>query len=530
MFSIEETQESVSLGRILDFRPGELAEPLTGRRWDRQAIEREWIHRVDFFQRQGLTRGDCVFLHHGNCLEFFADLLAIWTVGAYAVPIDARLTAFEVATLAGAATPKLSLWLESGHSEAIAELTTLGVRVLQTPGPAHGNAANSARIVPRTVLQPDEPALILFTSGSTGQPKGVVHTHRSLRAQVASLRICLGTQKFRRTLCLLPTHFGHGLICNCLFPWLSGQDLFIVPPFKADLLLQLGTLLDEHRITCLSSVPSMWRLALRTARPPRLGSLERVLCGSAPLSASLWRGIIDWTGAPDVINAYGITETASWVAGTTVDGVTPDDGLIGVPWGAEIKILDGSSTDRPPDFRSERVHGESGYVWLKTPALMKGYLGRDDLTQRVVAQGWFSTGDIGVIDERGLLYLRGRERDEINKGGMKVYPGDVDMVAEQFEKTVDVCTFAYGDPFYGENIGMAVVLKSANDDDIRCLYERLNQRLAKFQMPQRWYLLSEIPRTARGKVNRAKLAETCAPLEPLDLRRIVFGEAEGRTA
>ena len=92
--------------------------------------------------------------------------------------------------------------------------------------------------VPPGRLSLDDDALILFTSGTTGQPKGVVHTHRSLRARWMSLRQSLGIESFRRTLCLLPTHFGHGLICNSLFPWLFGQDLYVLPPFRADLLLR----------------------------------------------------------------------------------------------------------------------------------------------------------------------------------------------------------------------------------------------------------------------------------------------------
>jgi len=138
-----------------------------------------------------------------------------------------------------------------------------------------------------------------------------------------------------------------------------------------------------------------------------------------------------------------------------------------------------------------------------------------------VAQGWFFTGDIGLVDDQGLLYLRGREREEINKGGMKVYPGDIDGVAERFEQTLDVCTFGYEDPLHGENVGIAVVLKMASDENIRGLYDWLKQHLAKFQMPQRWYLLKEIPRTSRGKINRSSVAQECAALKPIDHRGII---------
>ena len=131
-----------------------------------------------------------------------------------------------------------------------------------------------------------------------------------------SLRQSLGTLSFRRTLCLLPTHFGHWLVCNSLYPWLFGQDLYVLPPFRADLLVQLGPLIHRNQITFLSSVPSVWRLALKTARSPAARTLQRVFCGSAPLSASLWRQVQQWTGAREVMNAYGITQTGSWLAGT----------------------------------------------------------------------------------------------------------------------------------------------------------------------------------------------------------------------
>jgi acyl-CoA synthetase (AMP-forming)/AMP-acid ligase II len=316
---------------------------------------------------------------------------------------------------------------------------------------------------------------------------------------------------------LLPTHFGHGLICNSLFPWLFGQDLYILPPFRADLLVQLGTLLDRHGITFLSSVPSVWRLALKTARPPATRTLQRVFCGSAPLSASLWKCIQEWTGTREVFNAYGITETGSWLAGTTLADFEPEDGLVGEPWGGVIRILKSRETRIPP-WRAEACPtGESGYVWVNTPALMKGYLEREDLTDQVVSQGWFMTGDIGLVDDRGRLFLRGREREEINKGGMKIYPADIDGVAERFEDTRDVCTFAYADALHGENIGIAVVLESGSEDSLRRLRDWCARHLANHQMPQRWYLLDEIPRTSRGKINREAVAQQCARLPEMRL-------------
>lgn len=506
---------------FLDLKVGELVEPLAGRRWDRPTVYRGYLARLAFLHRHGVSDSDLVFVHYGNKPEFFLDLLAVWSLGGCVVPIDARLTQFEVETLARASGPRFSLWLGNTDDPTAKALSAMGIRVLDTTEGATGGSPGGSPPVSGAFPMLDKPALILFTSGTTGQPKGVVHTHRSLRARWTTLRQSLGLEPFRRTLCLLPTHFGHGLICNCLFPWLSGQDLYILPPFKPDVILQLGTLLDDNKITFLSSVPTVWRLALKTARPPRGRTVQRVFCGSAPLSAFLWKEIQEWAGTREVFNSYGITETGSWVAGTTVPDFTPEDGLIGEPWGAVIRVLKGADTDTTPGLSEECLPGEQGYVWINTPALMSGYLGREDLTRKVVSQGWFFTGDIGIVDDRGWLFLKGRERDEINKGGMKVHPSDIDAVAERFDKTVDVCTFGYEDPLHGENVGIAFVLKTAGDDGIAEFHDWLKHHLGKHQMPQRWYLLSEIPRTSRGKINRSEVAKRCGALAPVDLRKVL---------
>lgn len=504
---------------LLDLTVGNLVEPVVGRHWGRQQIRGEVARRIARFQRHGLQPGDRVFLPFGNNLEFFAELLAIWKLGGCAIPVDSRLTAFEIKTLAAAASPKLAV-IDQGTEPALTlALEESGVRVLATKDTGNDEAEAA-------LIRLDSDALILFTSGSTGAPKGVVHTHRSLRARWMALRDHLGTEPFARTLCLLPTHFGHGLICNCLFPWLDGNDLYITPPFRPEIIMRLGTLLDENRITFMSSVPAIWKLALKLAKPPQAGTLQRVHCGSAPLSAHIWEEIRKWTGTRQVCNAYGITETGSWVAGLVNANDAAEDGLIGQGWGAVIKILRTAETTSSLNMNDECAVNESGYVWLNTPALMKGYFQRDDLTQQAVVDGWFMTGDIGCIDESGRLVLRGRERDEINKGGMKIYPADIDAVVERFEQAKDVCAFALDDAIYGQAVGLAVVLNDQNDVTVRALHQWMKTHLAEHKMPSRWWIVDEIPRTSRGKINREAVKAACTGIDPLDLAHILAGEGK----
>jgi acyl-CoA synthetase (AMP-forming)/AMP-acid ligase II len=498
---------------FFDLQLGTLVDVARGLRWDPATVALEVARRARRYRRLGLSRGDRVFLHFGNRAEFFAELLAVWRLGGCAIPLDGRLTPYEVETLAAAASPRFALVDETTDPQVAARSAAAGATVVDT---LDGDLADRDEAAPAAIARLDDDALILFTSGSTGDPKGVVHTHRSLRARWTGLAQSLPRAPFRRTLSVLPTHFGHGLICNCLFPWLSGHDLYVTPPFKPELIMKLGSLIDEHGITFLSSVPSVWRIALKLARPPKNGTLERVHCGSAPLSGDTWRAIQRWSGTRQVVNAYGITETGSWVAGLASVDVEPEDGLVGTGWGAIVRVLASRDASAPLDAGSVCAPGESGYVWLQTPALMKEYWRRDDLTDAAVSHGWFLTGDVGAIDERGLLYLRGRERDEINKGGAKIYPADVDAVVEQFEHATDVCTFAIDDPLYGQNVAMAVCLRDAGNETLRALYAWMRQRLAEPKMPVRWFVVDEIPRTSRGKVNRDQVKQACAGLSPLE--------------
>jgi acyl-CoA synthetase (AMP-forming)/AMP-acid ligase II len=506
---------------FIDLRIGALHEPLSGRRWSSEEVQQLVLRRATRLFDLGVRRGQRVFVHYGNTAEFFVDVLSLWTLGACAVPVDPRFTAYEMDHLARAVAPSHSIWDGAVASDASDVFAALDVRLVDAKD--CGERIDPA-IVRTGLPMLDDDALLLFTSGTTGKPKGVVHTHRSLRARWNHQHEHLGSAPFARTLCPVATHFAWGLIGNCLFTLLTGQELFLVPAFRQDVLLRLGALCDEHKITCLVSVPMMWRVALKLVAPPKAGSLQRVTCGTSPLSPALWREVQRWSGANEVLNVYGITETG-WLAGAALGQLVGDEPLVGTPWGAVIRILEGGQGTDPDQLRI-CAPGESGYVWAQTAALMKGYFGQDELTRQVVRQGWFCTGDLGYRDERGLLYLRGRDKEQINIGGSKVYPADIDAAAEHIDFVRDVCAFAVDDPLQGEDVAIAVVLREGSEATLAALYRKMAERLAPHQMPRRWYQIEEIVRTARGKLNRSEVAKQCAARTPV-LARVLEKTAAG---
>lgn len=483
---------------FLEMHVGSIREPVSGRYFSRVACHERILARARALQRQGLVRGDRVFLQYGNTAEFFFDIAAVWLLGGCVVPVDPRLTPFEVQTLEAAAHPRLSI--RDAGAEGVEE-------------------SDTEAALPRNAPVLDDDALILFTSGTTGSPKGVVQSHRSLRSRWASQRDVMGVDAYARTLCVLPTNFAWGLVGNCLYTWLSGQELVLLPAFRSDVLLQLGKLCDEHEITYLPTVPSMWRTVLRMSAPPKKGTLRRVATCTAPLAASLWRDIGKWSAVEDVVNIYAMTE-CGWMTWSSSANTPPEDGLVGSPFGCSVKILPVGSTEHDVLSGESCAAGETGYVWVQTPALMRGYLDREDLTAQVMTRGWFLTGDMGSLDDRGRLYLRGRDKEMINVAGIKVYPADVDAALHSSGLVADVCTFAVADALQGEQVAVAVVLPEGEAAGMGPLYRWMREHIASYQLPRLWYRIDEIPRTARGKVNREHVAKACEKLTPVDVRTL----------
>ena len=473
-------------------RLGTVADVHSGEKWTADELGAEVARRADRLRAAGLDRGGIAIIKHGGTPSFFADLLAVWRVGACAACVNPGLTEGELANVAEFVDARLAL--VDGEAETAA--AGHGVKLLHAGGDDDLGPAPAGTCGAHL----DHPAVILFTSGTTGQPKGVVLSFRAILARTALNRAEIGDENLARVLCVLPTHFGHGLIGNCLTTLLAGGDLLLFNAPGIPGTARLGTVLADHDVTFMSSVPAFWRVALKAAKAPARQTLRRVHIGSAPLSADLWHQVIDWTGTDAVVNAFGITETANWAAGASAAELPPEDGLVGRMWGgqAAVRTEDGSLSGTG-----------DGEILLQTPALMSGYFKRPDLTEEVLVDGWYRTGDIGRVDGDGTIRLLGRHKLEINRAGMKVHPEELDLLLEQHADVAEACTFAVPDQVSGELVGVAVAPVDGIALDLDGLAAWCAERIRPDARPDRWYVLAEIPKTDRGKVDRPAVTSQC---------------------
>lgn len=418
-------------------------------------------------RRLGLAHGDRIVVGHADPLDFLIALFAAWQAGLVAVGVNPKLSALEQDNVV--ATASARAWL--------GELRTTLPEVEAAPSdPAP--------------LGPDEPALLLMTSGTTGRPKGITLSQSALLARIAHNLEAIPELPLP-TLCILPVFFGHGLIGNVLTPLLAGSRVYLWPGPDAAELRGFGGWLDAHDIGFMSSVPSFWKLALRFSAPPAR-PLARVHVGSAPLSREHWEDIARFAGTRNVFNMFGMTETANWIAGGALDEPQADAGYVGAPWGGRVAVL-----------RDGRVEQSGrGEALVRSPSIMLGYWQRPDLDAEAFIDGWFRTGDIGELDAFGRLTLVGRIKTEINRGGIKVQAEEVDLLLERHPDIAEACAFGLPDAIAGELVAAAIVLKPGALYDPEAIKAWCRTMARPDAVPSKLFALAAIPRNERGKLVR----------------------------
>ncbi|MCX7305535.1 MAG: class I adenylate-forming enzyme family protein [Hyphomicrobiales bacterium] len=462
-----------------------LVDVRSGKRWSRDEIWQAVCSCAAAIVASGLAPGDTVVVGQPDGARFILDVFAAWTAGAVAVAVNPKLMPDEQTRVLAATGAKL--WLGPVACET-------ALNIANAPNDAMPDLASLAG----RALGLDVPALMLMTSGTTGMPKGVVHSLRSLAVRLALNIDAIGRSDLARTLNVLPAFFGHGLIGNCLTALAAGGVLHVWTGPDVAELRAFADLLEREDITFMSSVPSFWKIAMRVAQPPRR-PLARIHVGSAPLSLELWSEISRWTGTGRVFNMYGMTETANWIGGASLEDPGAGDGLVGHAWGGSFGVLG--------DDGEVRQSG-SGEVVLDSPSIMLGFHAMADKTAEAFHGSWFRTGDIGEIDGQGRLFLVGRIKNEINRGGIKVPAEEIDMLLERHPDIAEACAFGVPDAVSGEAVAVAIVMRAGAEASDEAIKQWCRTRIRAEAVPSQLFRLDEIPRNERGKIVRGVVRET----------------------
>jgi acyl-CoA synthetase (AMP-forming)/AMP-acid ligase II len=365
-------------------------------------------------------------------------------------------------------------------------------------------AGEQGRARPHDTAKADDVALLLLTSGTTSRPKIVPLTHANLCASAYGSIAALALKETDRCINVVPLFHGHGLHNVLLATVAAGASVVCTPGCDVD---KFFGWLRDFRATWYSAVPTMHQAILAQARDqarpigerPADCQLRLVRSSSAPLPPHVFAELEQMFQAP-VIEFYGMTETASSpLACNPLPPRVRKPGSVGIPINLDVAIMDDQGTLLPG--------GQTGEVVVRGTAVMGGYDGDPAATKAAFAGDWFKTGDVGYFDADGYLFLTGRIREMINRGGEKVTPQEVEAILLQHPAVADAVTFAVPHPTLGEDVASAIVLRpgmAATANDIR---QFAIGRIADFKVPRQVVIVKEIPKGPTGKVQRIGLAD-----------------------
>jgi acyl-CoA synthetase (AMP-forming)/AMP-acid ligase II/acyl carrier protein len=347
-------------------------------------------------------------------------------------------------------------------------------------------------------------AFILLTSGSTSRPKTVPLTHASVCLSADNVCAALALEPRDRLLSVLPLFHGHGLISGLLASLAAGSSVVCTPGFDATAFFGW---LTEFRPTWYTAVPAIHRALLAAADPYKQAahgtSLRLVRSASTSLSPEVLGGLEALFGVP-VIDTYGMTEAATQIAANPLQRRKP--GSVGQPAGAEIAILDSGGR--------RLASGKRGEIALRGPTITRRYDNDAAATASAFRDGWFRTGDLGYLDAEGYLFIVGRLKEIIHKGGQKVAPAEVEGALLRHPDVIEAAVFPVPHGRLGADVGAAVVLRQDAKVSAERLRDFTRERLAGFKVPGLIRMVPEIPKGAGGKIKRSELAAEFSKTQP----------------
>ena len=460
---------------------------------------------VTALNQLGIGRDDAVAIVLPNGPEMATAFVSI-AAGATTAPLNPAYKEEELEFYLSDLNARL-LVVESGRdSPARRVAAKLGIGVAELspdPGPAglFELAGDPVRAAPDRggLAEEGDVALALHTSGTTSRPKLVPLSHANICATAANVGESLALTPEDHCLNIMPLFHIHGLMAAVLASLGAGASVYCTPGFNA---MKFFGWMRDASPTWYTAVPTMHQAIL--ARAPRnseiieSGRLRLVRSSSASLPPQVMTELEDTFGAP-VIESYGMTEAAHQMASNPLPPRARKPGMVGVAAGPEVAVMDNAGDLLPG--------GSVGEVVIRGPNVTSGYQNNPEANAGAFTNGWFRTGDQGVIDDEGYLRLTGRLKEIINRGGEKISPREVDEVLLDHPAVVQAVTFAMPHDKLGEEVAAAIILSDGSNVSERELREFAGSRLAGFKVPRRVVFLDEIPKGPTGKLQRIGLAE-----------------------
>jgi len=467
---------------------------------DRKLTFRELDNRanrlVRLFRDLCLEPGDVVAMVAKNEIEYFEIHLAAIRTGLVLLPLNFRLAIPELEYIINDSVPKLLIcseeFSEVGEALTVSRKHTLGAdyeSLIASVEPANDKYWS---------ISADAAFVILYTSGTTGRPKGTIISNHALHARIScNLFEYQMTTEDRFLMCLQLFHIGS---INCLSHLYVGSTIVIIRDFDASHVLEL---LPRHRITVALLVPTMINaiVNLPGIENADFSSLRTVVYGGSPIPPVTLARAVDLMGC-GFLQTYGMTETnaITFLRPGDHDPVRQPHRLAsaGTPGlGMEARVVD--EKDRDVDT------GELGEIICRGPLLMDEYLNLPDATREALCGGWMHTGDVGYFDQEGYLYVTDRKKDMVVTGGENVYPREVEDVLYEHPDILEAAVIGVPDRKWGERVHAVMVLKGGIEPDSDSLIAFARTRLAGYKLPKTVEFVAELPKNAAGKVAKNEL-------------------------
>lgn len=462
---------------------------------------------ADTLRKKGIKRGERVALYLPNIPAFALAYLAVLKAGAIAVSINSLFKSEEVRYILLDSAPKVVF--------TVAELLPNVSRgespgldhVVLCEGVASGAdsledwlAAGSGAFTAEN-MTPDEPAALLYSSGTTGFPKGVTLTHNNIITNIRTAASCSGYKPADRLALFLPLFhvFGQNYIMNAGFE--AGATLVLFRRFVPEVVLRA---IGSERITMFFAVPTIY-IALLTAKVPRqaLATVRYFFSAAATMPQEISRRWSETYGQP-VYEGYGLTECSPFAAYNHVS--KHKFGSVGTAVeNFEVSIFDENESEVP--------RGQWGEIVIKGPGVMKGYWNKPKDTEMALRGGWLHSGDVGRMDEEDYIFIVDRVKDMINVSGFKVWPAEVENVLYRHPALKELAVYGVPDPLKGERVRVAVVLKEGASASSEELIAYCRERLAVYKAPERIDFVTELPKSATGKILKRVLRDQAATNE-----------------